>query len=126
MNDLCAAKEAFEKTVIRALLTPNMSLLKEADRIAIENNFTAEMVIQCQANVERWLRLHGIGKLLPHESQAVLKIQANVRRWEVRSKLRKKYMMLMNLARMDDIGYLSEAKKLSFAFRTAFRTTNTY
>lgn len=102
----------FEKTVIRAMLTRDMSLLREADKIALENRFTADRVIQCQANVERWLRLHGIGKLLPHESRAVLKIQANVRRWCVRSRLRKRYAMLMNLARLDDIRYLAEAQKL--------------
>ena len=102
----------FEKTVIRAMLTRDMSLLREADKIALENRFTADRVIQCQANVERWLRLHGIGKLLPHESRAVLKIQANVRRWCVRSRLRKRYAMLMNLARLDDIRYLAEARKL--------------
>ena len=106
------ARELFEQTVLRALLTPNMNLLKEADRIAVENNFTADMVVQCQANVERWLRLHGIGKLLPQEHAAVLKIQSSMRGWNVRSKLKKRYNMLMNLARMDDIQYLQEAQKL--------------
>ena len=108
------SRDAFERAVVRAVLTNNMQMLREADQIALDNSFTAETVIQCQANVERWLRLRGMHKLLPHEARAVVKIQANMRRCLVRSKLRKRYTMLMNLARIDDIRYLSEARKLAF------------
>ena len=104
--------DAFEKTIISAVLTNNIELMRGADQIAVQYGFTPEMVIQCQTNVERWLRLHGIGKLLHHEYSAVVIIQSVIRSFCVRSKMKKKYQMLMNLAKLDDIAYLTEAQKL--------------
>lgn len=98
--------------MLRAILTNNVHFFREADRIMKEQQFDGDTLIRCQQNVERWLRLHGLGKLLPHESAAILKIQAVVRSWQVRIRLRKKYNMLMNLARLDSIDYLEHAQRL--------------
>ena len=104
--------EEYERVVIRAVLTGADELWSEAHVISCVNGFTTETIKQCHLNVERWLRLHGVSKMLPSEKKSLILIQSTVRRWLVLKKLQQQMNMYTRLASIDSPDHGNRALKL--------------
>ena len=101
--------DKYEKVVIHAILTNDDSLWSEAHAISCVYGFTTETLQQCHINVERWLRLHGISEMLPHEKKALTLIQATVRRWLVLKTVQQQMNMYYRLASIDSLDHSKRA-----------------
>ena len=102
----------YERVVIRAILTNDDNLWNEAHRISCVYGFSTCNLQKCHVNVERWLRLHGISEILPHEKKATILIQASVRRWLVLRKIREQMDMYSRLASIDSLDHCKRALAL--------------
>jgi len=91
----------YERVVTRALLTNEDHLWAEAHALACSYGFSPVNILNCHANVERWLRLHGVSEMRPCEKKAIILIQATVRRWLVLSKIHQQMNMYARLAGID-------------------------
>lgn len=104
--------EAYENLVIRAVITNDNTTWTEAYALSQAFNFAPYQVERCHANVERWLRLHGVTSMEAHEKAATLLIQSVIRRWLVRRVLKQQYDMYARLAQFDSPDYCKRAISL--------------
>lgn len=104
--------EAYENLVIRAVLTNNNDKWAEAHALSCVYGFSADQIEACHANVERWLRMHGVTKISASEKIAIVRIQASVRRWLVRRVLKQQYDMYSRLAKLDSPDHSKRAVSL--------------
>lgn len=104
--------EAYENLVIRAVITNGNDTWMEAYALSQAFNFTPQQVERCHANVERWLRLHGVTSMEDHEKAATLLIQSVIRRWLVQRVLKQQYDMYARLAKFDSPDYCKRAISL--------------
>lgn len=93
--------EAYEKMVIRAVLTNDTDKWVEAHTLSCVYGFSKRQIEACHASVERWLRLHGVTKISEGEITAIVLIQSAVRRWLVLRLLQRQYDMYFRLAQLD-------------------------
>ena len=94
--------EAYERLVIRAVLSNDTDLWDEAHMFACYHRFNEQQITEFHANVERWLRLHGVTKMKEHEKAALILIQSTVRRWLALNRIKQEYNMYYRLALMDN------------------------
>tara|TARA_Y100001958_G_C21247839_1_gene579735 strand:+ start:7977 stop:8276 length:300 start_codon:yes stop_codon:yes gene_type:complete len=86
------------------------SILREADEIARNNDFSEETLLRCQDNILRWLRYHKLAPLYESEAVAIIILQRNVRKWLVRKKLYVHFNMLLNLCKNGAQRYVEDAQ----------------
>ena len=104
--------EAYENLVIRAVLTNDNDTWIQAHSMSCLYNFSKEQIEECHANIERWLRLHGVTKMNEEEYAALLLVQATIRRWLVRRVLKHQYDMYSRLAQLDSPDHCRRAVSL--------------
>lgn len=94
--------EAYEKLILRAVLTSDTNLWAEANAHACAHAFNAQQISRHHMNVERWLRLHGVTKMKDQEQAAVVLLQASIRRCLVLKRLKQQFDMYYRLAKLDN------------------------
>ena len=104
--------EEYENIVIRAVLTNDNNLWAKAYAITCFNSFSSQQIEMCHANVERWLRLHGVTKMDDHEHAALLIIQSTIRRWLTLRVLKQQFDMYSRLAKFDSPDHCTRAMSL--------------
>lgn len=104
--------DEYEKTVIRAILTHDDELWSQAHALSCIHNLTNETLTQCHLNIERWLRLHGVSKMFPHEEKALILIQSTIRRWIVLKSVQQQLDLYSRLASIDSPDHCTRALKL--------------
>jgi len=113
--------EAYENLVIRAVLTNNNDMWTEAHALSVMCRFTPEQVAACHANVERWLRLHGVTKMEDSEKAALILLQSTVRRWLVQRILKQQFDMYSRLAKLDSPDHCKRAVALEKTLACAWK-----
>ena len=113
--------EAYENIVIRAVLTNDNNMWAEAHLLACSCRFTTEIIEVCHANVERWLRLHGVTKMDDSEKAALVLVQSVVRRWMVQRVLKHQYVVYSRLATLDSLDHSKRAESLRRTLACAWK-----
>ena len=103
----------YENLVIRAFLTNEASMWTEAHAFSIMNRFTKDQLDESHANIDRWMRLHGISKMKDDEKNALLLVQAWIRRWLVRNTLKQRRDLYTRLAHIDSLDHCKTAMVLN-------------
>ena len=104
--------EDYENIVIRAVMTNDNNMWAEAHAISCVYTFSTQQIEACHANVERWLRLHGVTKMNDREHAALLIIQSTVRRWLTLRFLRQQFDMYSRLAKFDNPDHCKRAMSI--------------
>ena len=105
-------QEAYENLMTRAVLTRDNRYFTEAHVISTMFRFNHHQIQTCHANVERWLRLHGVTQMRASEIEALLLIQSCIRRWLVMNKLKHQYELYTRLAKLDSPDHCGRALAL--------------
>lgn len=113
--------EAYENIVTRAVLTNDNNLWAEAHALACVCEFSPQNLEVCHANVERWLRLHGVTKMEENEKRALLIMQSVVRRWMVQRVLKHQYDVYSRLAKLDSLDHSRKAESLRKTLACAWK-----
>tara|TARA_B100000963_G_scaffold265696_1_gene233920 strand:+ start:422 stop:805 length:384 start_codon:yes stop_codon:yes gene_type:complete len=101
-----------EQMLLIAILDNSETLHREAQDFATDQNFTQQQINVAVRKVTSFLRWHGVKKLLPHEHNALLKLQSIVRMFLARKRLRKEMNYWERLAKLDSMDHMKEAEKI--------------
>lgn len=126
MTEACAKMsmtplEAYENLVIRGVLTNDNETWAEAHALSRDYALSSQQIKTCHANVERWLRLHGVTKMKSSERAALLLMQSTVRRWIVQRLLKQQYDMYSRLAKYDSPDHCRKAMSLQTTLACAWK-----
>lgn len=106
-------QEAYENLMARAVLTRDNRYFTEAHVLSTMFGFNHHQIQTCHANVERWLRLHGVINMNRNEIKALLLIQSCIRRWLVMNKLEVQRNLYTRLAKLDSPDHCGRALALA-------------